>query len=80
MRRHISDSYAEYMLGKSYLYVSSNGLRPDTHGNGLDAGVKLYCAHMAKSVADRAIQTMGGYGYVTKVALRKTPPHHNSEG
>ena len=25
---------------------------------------KLYCSTMAKNVADRAIQSMGGYGYV----------------
>jgi len=27
-------------------------------------GIKLYVAVMAKNVADRAIQVMGGYGYV----------------
>ena len=34
-------------------------------GNGLDAdGVKLFCGAMGKNVADRAIQVLGGYGYV----------------
>ena len=42
-----------------------NDLDLTTYGNGLDAdGVKLYCAPMAKTIADRAIQLMGGYGYV----------------
>jgi len=37
----------------------------DSYGDGLDAdGVKLYCGVMAKNVADRAVQVMGGYGYV----------------
>ena len=27
-------------------------------------GVKLYCSTMAKNVADRAIQVLGGYGYM----------------
>ena len=52
-------------IGKCYLYGFANGLDLSTYGNGLDAdGVKLYCAQMAKNVADRAIQVMGGYGYV----------------
>ena len=65
IQKHIAESYAEYMAGKCYLYGITNGLDLSTHGNGLDAdGVKLYCAQMAKNVADRAIQVMGGYGYV----------------
>lgn len=65
IQKHIADSYAEYMAGKCYLYGITNGLDLSTYGNGLDAdGVKLYCAPMAKKVADRAMQVMGGYGYV----------------
>ncbi|KAL7522479.1 hypothetical protein ACHAWX_007166 [Stephanocyclus meneghinianus] len=65
IQKHIAESYAEYMAGKCYLYGIANGLDLSTYGNGLDAdGVKLYCAQMAKNVADRAIQVMGGYGYV----------------
>lgn len=65
MQRHIAESYAEYMAGRCYVYGLCNGLDLSTNGNGLDAdGVKLYCAPMAKNVADRAIQLMGGYGYV----------------
>lgn len=65
VQKHITESYAEYMAGKCYLYGFANGLDLSTYGNGLDAdGCKLYCAQMAKNVADRAIQVMGGYGYV----------------
>ncbi|KAL7550135.1 hypothetical protein ACHAWF_013378 [Thalassiosira exigua] len=65
IQKMIGESYAEYMAGKCYLYGFANGLDLASHGNGLDAdGVKLYCARMAKDVADRAIQVMGGYGYV----------------
>lgn len=65
IQKHIAESYADYMAGKCYLYGVANGLDLSTYGNGLDAdGVKLYCAPMAKRVADRAIQVMGGYGYV----------------
>ena len=38
---------------------------PAAHGNRMDSdGVKLYCTTMGKNVADRAIQVLGGYGYV----------------
>ncbi|MEE2644218.1 MAG: acyl-CoA dehydrogenase family protein [Myxococcota bacterium] len=61
----LADSYAEYMAGRSYVYQVAGRLSLDSHGNRLDSdGVKLYCARMAKQVADRAIQLLGGYGYV----------------
>jgi len=64
MQRFIAESYCEYMAGRSYVYDVANQLQLDSTGNGLDAdGVKLYCGVMAKNVADRAIQLMGGYGY-----------------
>lgn len=61
----ISMSYAEYMAGRCYVYALANQLDLSSYGNGLDAdGTKLYCAQMAKGIADRAIQVLGGYGYV----------------
>lgn len=61
----IADSYADYMAGRSYVYNIASRLSLDSHGNRLDSdGVKLYCGRMAKTVADRAIQVLGGYGYV----------------
>jgi len=65
MQRFIAESYAEYQAGRSYVYQTACHLDLDSAGNGLDAdGVKLYCGAMGKNVADRAIQVMGGYGYV----------------
>ena len=66
IQKMIATSYAEYMAGRSYVYALANSL-DDLHsyGNGLDAdGTKLYCAQMSKIIADRAIQVLGGYGYV----------------
>ena len=72
IQRHVSESYAEYMAGKAYLYGVANGLDLSSHGNGLDAdGVKLYCARMAKDVCDRAIQVMGGNGYVGEYVVER---------
>jgi isovaleryl-CoA dehydrogenase len=65
IQQNIAVSYAEYMAGRSYVYALARNLDMRTYGNGLDAdGTKLYCAQMAKNVADRAIQVLGGYGYV----------------
>jgi isovaleryl-CoA dehydrogenase len=72
IQKAISESYAEYMAGRSYVYTVANGLDLETYGNGLDAdGVKLYAAKMAKNVADRAIQVMGGYGYVGEYKVER---------
>lgn len=65
IQRHIAESYAEYMAGRSYVYNVAAALGLESYGNRLDSdGVKLYCSTMAKNVADRAIQVLGGYGYV----------------
>jgi len=65
LQRFIGESYAEYMAGRAYVYNTAANLKLDSVGEGLDAdGVKLYCGPMAKNVADRAMQLMGGYGYV----------------
>jgi isovaleryl-CoA dehydrogenase len=65
IQKAISESYADYMAGKAYVYQTAYHLDISSYGNGLDAdGVKLYCAPMAKNIADRAMQVLGGYGYV----------------
>jgi isovaleryl-CoA dehydrogenase len=65
IQKQIADSYAEYMAGRSYVYNVARELDLSTYGNGLDAdGVKLFAGNMAKQIADRAIQIMGGNGYI----------------
>ncbi|CAH0480835.1 unnamed protein product [Peronospora belbahrii] len=65
IQKNIAESYAEYMAGRAYVYNTARQLKLDSVGNRVDTdGVKLYCGDMAKRVADRAIQTLGGYGYV----------------
>jgi len=72
IQRLLSESYAEYMAGRSYVYAVANALDLDTYGNGLDAdGTKLFCANMSKQVADRAIQVMGGYGYIGEYTVER---------
>ncbi len=72
IQRHIAESYCEYMAGRSYVYHTANQLKLGSSGNRVDSdGVKLYCAAMAKTVADRAIQVLGGYGYVGEYTVER---------
>ena len=72
VQRHIAESYAEYLAGRCYTYHAASRLSLDQTGQRLDSdGVKLYCATMAKNVADRAIQVMGGYGYVGEYRVER---------
>jgi isovaleryl-CoA dehydrogenase len=72
IQRHIADSYAEWMAGRAYVYQVAANLRLADAGNRVDSdGVKLYCATMAKNVADRAIQVLGGYGYVGEYRVER---------
>ena len=65
IQRNISESYAEYQAGRAYLYNVSNNVDLSKAGQRVDSdGVKLYCSTMAKNVADRAIQVLGGNGYI----------------
>jgi isovaleryl-CoA dehydrogenase len=72
IQQMITTSYAEYMAGRTYVYALANRLDLNSYGNGLDAdGTKLYCANMSKTVADRAIQVLGGYGYVGEYTVER---------
>lgn len=65
IQKYIGESYAEYMAAKTYVYDVARRIRLDQSGQRLDSdGVKLVASTMAKNVADRAIQVLGGYGYV----------------
>ena len=72
IQKHIAESYADYMAGRSYVYNIGNQLGLDDVGVGLDAdGVKLYCGPMAKRVADRAMQVLGGNGYIADYQVER---------
>jgi isovaleryl-CoA dehydrogenase len=72
IQRYIANSYAEYSSARAYVYETARNLDLQTHGNRLDSdGVKLVATTMAKEVADRAIQVMGGYGYVGEYRVER---------
>ncbi len=72
VQRMIADSYAEYRAAKTYTYETARTMKLEAHGERLDSdGVKLFAATMGKNVADRAIQVLGGYGYVGEYVVER---------
>jgi isovaleryl-CoA dehydrogenase len=72
IQSHIAVSYAAWMAGRSYVYDTAAHLSLERGGHRIDSdGVKLYCSTMAKEVADRAIQVLGGYGYVGEYQVER---------
>lgn len=72
IQRYIAESYAGYMAGRAYTYQTAATMSLDAPGHRLDSdGVKLFTSTMAKDVADRAIQVLGGYGYVAEYAVER---------
>lgn len=65
IQKYISESYAEFKAAQCYVYETARKLDLNKEGNRLDSdGAKLIATTMSKNVADRAIQVLGGYGYV----------------
>ncbi len=72
IQKHIGDSYAEYKAARAYVYDTALRLDLNKEGNRLDSdGVKLVATTMGKNVADRAIQVLGGYGYVGEYVVER---------
>jgi isovaleryl-CoA dehydrogenase len=72
IQRYISQSYAEFMAGRAYTYYTASSMKLDEPGHRLDSdGVKLFTSTMGKDIADRAIQVLGGYGYVSEYAVER---------
>ncbi len=72
IQKYIAESYAEYKASQAYVYETARQLDLNKEGNRLDSdGVKLVATTMAKNVADRAIQVLGGYGYVGEYIVER---------
>ena len=71
-QKAISESYAEYMAGRALVYSTAAQLDLSISGHGIDTdAAKLYCAPMAKTVADRAVQVLGGNGYIGQYVVER---------
>lgn len=72
IQKYIADSYAEYKASQAYVYNTARTMDLNKEGNRIDSdGVKLVATTMAKNVADRAIQVLGGYGYVGEYVVER---------
>tara|TARA_B100000287_G_scaffold121247_1_gene113015 strand:- start:1364 stop:2578 length:1215 start_codon:yes stop_codon:yes gene_type:complete len=72
IQRHIGESWAEYRAMRSYVYDTARQIDLSQAGHRLDSdGVKLFATTAAKNIADRAIQVMGGYGYVGEYVVER---------
>ncbi len=72
IQKMIGDSYAEYRSASTYVYDTARQMNLGAHGQRLDSdGVKLVASQMGKAVADRAIQVLGGYGYVGEYVVER---------
>ncbi len=72
IQRHIAESYAEFMVGRCFVYDVAAKLKLGKPGHRMETdAAKLYTTTMAKNVADRAIQVLGGNGYVGEFAVER---------
>ena len=72
IQRYIADSYAQYMAARTYVYHTAGIMDLDTPGHRVDSdGVKLVATTMAKTVADNAMQVLGGYGYFNEYVVER---------
>lgn len=72
IQKYLADSYAEYSAARTYVYETARKLDLNSAGQRLNSdGVKIVAATMAKNVADRAIQVLGGYGYVGEYIVER---------
>ena len=72
IQKFIAESYSQFQAARAYVYNTARSLSVDGTGNRIDSdGVKLVATPMAKTVADNAIQVLGGYGYVGEYVVER---------
>ncbi|MFN8847502.1 MAG: acyl-CoA dehydrogenase family protein [Bdellovibrionales bacterium] len=72
IQKMIGESYAEYKAARAYVYDVARTMKLEHEGQRADSdGVKLVATTMAKNVCDRAIQALGGYGYVGEYVVER---------
>lgn len=72
IQKYIGESYAEWMASRTYVYNTARMMDLHAHGQRLDSdGVKLVATTMGKNLADRAMQVLGGYGYVAEYTVER---------
>jgi len=73
IQTHIATSFSEYMAAKAYVYHTASELNLDNESSTRlnSDGVKLVAGRTGKDIADRAIQCLGGNGYVAEYEVER---------
>jgi len=72
IQRHIAESFAELKAARCLVYDVARRLDLASYGNRVDAdAAKLFAARVGKEIADRAIQVLGGYGYMGEYVVER---------
>ena len=82
IQKHIAQSYGEYQSARAYTYETARSYRDgsgdqriaseNASGQRLNSdGAKLIAGQTGKNIADRAIQVLGGYGYVGEYQVER---------
>ncbi|MCY4321015.1 MAG: acyl-CoA dehydrogenase family protein [Bdellovibrionaceae bacterium] len=73
IQKYLAKSYAEYQSIRSYIYNTARQMKLEPSKNHrLDCdAVKLLAGELGKVIADRAIQVLGGYGYVGEYVVER---------
>ena len=65
IQKYLAESYAEFQMCRTYIYSIARNLDLNKGGQRLESdSAKLITSQIGKKIADRAIQVLGGYGYV----------------
>ncbi|MCY4512821.1 MAG: acyl-CoA dehydrogenase family protein, partial [Bdellovibrionales bacterium] len=76
IQKHIAQSYGDFQAVRTYVYETARSYQAENEKNSGSGdtdlfnqrlqsdGVKLVASRVGKDIADRAIQVLGGYGYV----------------
>ena len=73
IQKYLAKSYSEYQAVRAYVYNTAQQMQMDPSKNyRLDCdGAKLLAGELGKTIADRAIQVLGGYGYVGEYVVER---------
>jgi len=72
IQRYVAEGFAEWRAARTFVYDVARRIDLAGSGQRLDAdATKLVASQMAKRVADAAIQTLGGYGYMGEYVVAR---------
>jgi isovaleryl-CoA dehydrogenase len=72
IQRYVAEGFAEWRAARTFVYDVARRIDLAGSGQRLDAdATKLVASQMAKRVADAAMQTLGGYGYMGEYVVSR---------